>query len=74
MTTVWGENAMGECGRDRLSCVLCIKLCPPGMQACFSLLLPPLSCLAQLLTQEILGTLMLMDGPELALTTNENAC
>lgn len=44
------------------------------MQVCFSLLLPPLSCLTQLLTQEILGTLMLMDGPKLALTTNEKAC
>lgn len=65
------ENAVDE---TQLSCVLCIKPCPPGMQACLSLLLPPLFCLAQLLTQEILGMLMLMGGPELALTTNEKAC
>lgn len=44
------------------------------MQAYFSLISPPLSCLAQLLTLEILGMLMLMGGLELVLTTNEKAC
>lgn len=53
--------------------MLSIILCPLGMQACFPLISPPLSCPAQWAPQEVSGMQMLMCGPELALTSNEKA-
>lgn len=57
----------------QLGCVLCAVLCPPGLQACCSLISPPLSCPAQLVTWGIPGTLMPLCGSELALPMNEKA-
>lgn len=60
-------------GETQLSCVLHIILCPPGMQAWFSLISPPLFYPVQLATWKIPGMLMLVCGPELALTKNKKA-
>lgn len=70
----WGEVQWENVGGEtQLSCVLCVFLCPPGMQLCFSLISPPLSCSAQLAAGKVSGMLILICGWELALTMNEKA-